>query len=96
MGRRFRSSPAARTVPFPRSVVHRVTPRRSAIFVAISVLFLMSACGPAEDPGADGVFLSEGDQAPNFTLPSASGDEVQLRDFRNQKSVLLYFSMGPG
>lgn len=32
-----------------------------------------------------------GDIAPDFTLPSQSGEPVSLRDFRGKKSVVLYF-----
>ncbi len=32
-----------------------------------------------------------GDPAPDFTLLSQSGESVSLNDFRNQKSVVLYF-----
>ncbi len=61
-----------------------------------AMLLLATACGSAADPGPDGSFLSEGDRAPSFTLPSASGEEVALTDFKDRKPVLLYFSMGPG
>lgn len=32
-----------------------------------------------------------GDIAPDFTLPSQSGETVSLRDFRGKKNVVLYF-----
>ena len=57
---------------------------------------LAAACDSAADPETDGSFLSEGDRAPDFTLPSAGGERVALADFTNRKPVLLYFSMGPG
>jgi cytochrome oxidase Cu insertion factor (SCO1/SenC/PrrC family) len=68
---------------------------RTALVVALALL-VAAACNPAADPGADGSFLSEGDQAPDFTLPSAEGEQVELADLTNHKPVLLYFSMGPG
>lgn len=37
----------------------------------------------------DGVRV--GDPAPDFTLPSASGDPVSLRDFRGTSEVVLFF-----
>jgi peroxiredoxin Q/BCP len=40
---------------------------------------------PEED-----LLVSEGDSAPNFTLPSDSGHDVSLSDFRG-KPVVLYF-----
>ncbi len=35
--------------------------------------------------------VSEGDQAPDFTLPSAEGESVTLSDFRGKKAVVLFF-----
>ena len=35
--------------------------------------------------------LKVGDQAPDFTLPSGSGDIVTLKDFIGKKNVVLYF-----
>ncbi len=32
-----------------------------------------------------------GDQAPDFTLPTQSGTEVTLSDFRDKKTVVLFF-----
>ena len=32
-----------------------------------------------------------GERAPDFTLPSTSGEEVTLRDFRGERAVLLAF-----
>lgn len=32
-----------------------------------------------------------GAQAPDFTLPDQSGNQVSLKDFRGQKAVVLYF-----
>lgn len=43
--------------------------------------------------------LKEGDQAPNFTLPDASGQPVRLYDLVGQKIIVLYFypkDMTPG
>ena len=43
------------------------------------------------------VTLQPGDLAPAFTLDGADGRTYTLADLvSNQKSVLLYFSMGPG
>lgn len=58
-----------------------------------SLVLLAAAC--AEGSG-DGPSLAEGDAAPSFTLPSATGGHVTLSDFSGEKPVLLYFSMGPG
>ncbi|WP_201381792.1 peroxiredoxin [Ktedonobacter sp. SOSP1-85] len=35
--------------------------------------------------------VTVGDQAPDFTLPTAKGDQVSLSEFRGEKSVVLYF-----
>ncbi len=35
--------------------------------------------------------IKVGDIAPDFTLTSQTGDPVSLKDFRSQKSVVLYF-----
>ncbi|GCE08818.1 peroxiredoxin [Dictyobacter aurantiacus] len=32
-----------------------------------------------------------GDEAPDFTLPTQDGKQVSLKDYRGQKSVVLYF-----
>ena len=69
---------------------------RHALVWAASMLLFAAACTNEASPGGDGSFLSEGDRAPDFTLPSASGEQVALADFTNHKPVLLYFSMGPG
>ena len=37
-----------------------------------------------------------GEAAPGFTLPRAGGGSVSLSDYRGERAVLLYFSMGPG
>ena len=69
---------------------------RTALVLAASVLLFAAACNSAADPEGDESFLSEGDRAPDFTLPSVSGEQVALAEFANHKPVLLYFSMGPG
>ncbi len=68
-----------------------------AVFVG-----LFAAC--TNDPSQEqaqvqhrsGSGLKAGDEAPAFSLPSVSGDDVSLAEFRGKKAVLLYFSMGPG
>jgi peroxiredoxin Q/BCP len=49
---------------------------------------------PEQNPGR----LSAGDQAPEFTLPDADGNEVSLKELRG-KNVIVYFypaAMTPG
>lgn len=62
----------------------------SAVFLVLS----MVAC-EGQDQGRGEEGLNLGEQAPPFRLPSAGGEPVSLAEFRG-KSVLLYFSMGPG
>ncbi len=35
--------------------------------------------------------LNVGDKAPDFTIPSDSGSEVSLKDFRGKRLVLYFF-----
>ncbi len=35
--------------------------------------------------------LNVGDKAPDFTIPSDSGGEVSLKDFRGDRLVLYFF-----
>lgn len=35
--------------------------------------------------------LEVGDKAPDFSLPSHSGDEVSLKDFRGRTLILYFF-----
>ena len=37
------------------------------------------------------MLLKEGDKAPEFTLPSESGTEISLNDYKNKKIVLWFF-----
>ena len=70
---------------------------RLAFALAGSILLTASCDGGGSGSGIeDDATLSEGDQAPVFSLPSVSGENVALSDFAGKKPVLLYFSMGPG
>lgn len=51
--------------------------------------------GGGEEHAGTGAALREGQVAPDFSLPAASGAAVSLGGFRGQP-VLLYFSMGSG
>ena len=35
--------------------------------------------------------LNVGDKAPDFTLPSTTGEKISLSQFRGQKPVVLFF-----
>jgi len=57
------------------------------------VLFLVGILAPACNSQGD---LAVGDQAPGFTLPSATGTDVSLGDYTGEGPVLLYFHMALG
>jgi cytochrome oxidase Cu insertion factor (SCO1/SenC/PrrC family) len=60
--------------------------------------FLAACTGtppPPPSPSAAPGPIAVGEVAPGFSLPSASGGQESLSDYRG-KPVLLYFSMGPG
>jgi len=60
-----------------------------AFFVLFLVSILAQACSSEQD-------LVVGDQAPGFTLPSATGVDVSLGDYTGEGPVLLYFHMALG
>jgi cytochrome oxidase Cu insertion factor (SCO1/SenC/PrrC family) len=73
--------------------------RRLAALVLLPAL-VSAACTSAPDSSdATGagpeMGVTVGDTAPAFTFPTADGGEASLSDYRG-RSVLLYFSMGPG
>jgi hypothetical protein len=76
--------------------VRRERPVRTSMKSSLLILapLLLVAVGCFRDQGP--ARLNDGATAPDFRLPSADGGEVALRDFRNKRAVLLYFSMGPG
>lgn len=49
------------------------------------------ACLAVAQDAPRGTTLAVGDTAPDFTLPSTTGKEIRLSDFRNKKSVVLAF-----
>jgi len=55
------------------------------LIVLISVtLFIFFGAG-------DGMALKVGDKAPDFTLPSTTGEKISLSKFRGKKPVVLFF-----
>jgi cytochrome oxidase Cu insertion factor (SCO1/SenC/PrrC family) len=67
--------------------------RAAAALVAVSAL--VTACGGPESRPSGAPTLERGDVAPDFSLPTATGDRLSLADLRG-KPTLFYFSMGPG
>jgi peroxiredoxin Q/BCP len=55
-------------------------------------VLLLSACGGG---GGERQAIEVGAEAPDFTLPDATGGEISLSDYEGQP-VLLYFHMAVG
>lgn len=71
--------------------------KRPWILAVAPLLLLAVACSDQTEPPSTGEGdLRVGDAAPTFTLPRAGGGSVSLADYRGERAVLLYFSMGPG
>lgn len=62
---------------------------RLALWMAALAGLLLAACAPQSQA------IQAGAQAPDFSLPSASGQTVSLADYRGQP-VLLFFHMAVG
>jgi cytochrome oxidase Cu insertion factor (SCO1/SenC/PrrC family) len=72
---------------------------RAVVLTIAFAIWVLTACEDASErlrTDAPQAGIVEGDRAPEFELPSASGGTVRLSDYRGDKPVLLYFSMGPG
>ena len=54
------------------------------IVVLVTVTLLFFNAG-------DVLALKVGDKAPDFTLPSTTGDKISLSQFRGKKPVVLFF-----
>jgi hypothetical protein len=66
------------------------------LVLAVALGVLGVACQAPRDGATPSIStLKEGDAAPDFTLTSPSS-EISLADYRGERAVLLYFSMGPG
>ncbi len=74
--------------------------RRALVLLLLGAasLTLLAACSSETSQGDSGGTSAPtvGASAPGFSLPSAQGDTISLAQFRGNKPVLLYFSMGPG
>jgi len=52
------------------------------VLVSVALLFFNAG---------DVMALKVGDKAPDFTLPSTTGEKISLSDFRGKKPVALFF-----
>ena len=69
---------------------------RMLVAAAIAFAIIGAACTQQEMPSSSQQNpIAVGDNAPAFSLKSASGGTVSLSDYVG-KPALLYFSMGPG
>lgn len=68
---------------------HRRSGAMTLLLAAVGLL--LAACGGSAQHAPD-----VGDQAPSFTLPSATGGDVSLANYTGKQPALLYFSMAAG
>lgn len=76
-----------------------MTALRQLVGLTLGLALLATACAQRQESPSAATHMSsikERSKAPQFALPSASGDKMSLDEFRGRKPVLLYFSMGPG
>jgi hypothetical protein len=69
--------------------------RKLLVVAVVFALFGVACQEETKSPDAGLPALKEGDEAPGFTLESTEA-EISLADYRGERPVLLYFSMGPG
>lgn len=62
---------------------------KSSVSVILLLAFGILVSG--QQPAPPKTNLKVGDAAPDFTLPSTSGQKVKLSDFKGKKNVVLAF-----
>jgi cytochrome oxidase Cu insertion factor (SCO1/SenC/PrrC family) len=58
---------------------------------SLCLLLTMIIVAIAQQPSPPKTNLNVGEPAPDFTLPSTTGDKVKLSDFKGKKNVVLAF-----
>jgi peroxiredoxin len=59
--------------------------------LSLGLLLAMAVIAAAQQAAPPKTTLKIGDTAPDFTLPSTTGEKVKLSDFKGKKNVVLAF-----